>query len=140
MDWGILGHDWAVELLQGHITQGLTRQAYLITGPRGVGRRTLALRFAQALNCTQPIALGIPCRKCRACTQIERMLHPDLAVVQAEQVGGSLKVDQIRELQRSLSLAPYEARYRIAVLLRFEEANPNAANALLKTLEEPPRR
>jgi len=66
------------------------------------------------------------------------MQHPDLLVVGAEEAGGTLKVDQVRELQRGLSLAPYEAPYKIALLLRFEEANPNAANALLKTLEEPP--
>jgi DNA polymerase-3 subunit delta' len=65
------------------------------------------------------------------------MQHPDLAIVQADQIGGTLKVDQVRELQRGLALSPYEAPYRVAVLLRFEEANPNAANALLKTLEEP---
>lgn len=65
------------------------------------------------------------------------MEHPDFSVVQAED-GRALKVDQIRELQRTLSLSPYEATYKIALLLRFEAANPNAANALLKTLEEPP--
>jgi DNA polymerase-3 subunit delta' len=59
-------------------------------------------------------------------------------VVQATHLGGTLKVDQIRELQRSLSLAPYEARYRVAVMLRFEEAHISAQNAFLKTLEEPP--
>ncbi len=59
-------------------------------------------------------------------------------MVEAENVGGTLKVDQVRELQRGLSLAPYTAHYRIALLLRFEEAHPSAANALLKTLEEPP--
>ncbi len=58
-------------------------------------------------------------------------------MVQAEQAGGTLKVEQVRELQHSLSLAPYEGRYRVALLLRFEEAHPSAANALLKTLEEP---
>jgi len=66
------------------------------------------------------------------------MTHPDLAIVEAERIGGTLKVDQVRELQRSLMLTPYEARYRVAILLRFEEAHPSAANALLKTLEEPP--
>jgi DNA polymerase-3 subunit delta' len=66
------------------------------------------------------------------------MVHPDLSIVQADSPGGVLKVDQIRELQHSLSLAPYEARFRVALLLRFEEANASAANALLKTLEEPP--
>jgi DNA polymerase-3 subunit delta' len=69
---------------------------------------------------------------------IEAMQHPDLAVVESEREGSVLRVDQIRDLQRSLNLYPYEARYRIALLLRFEEANANAMNALLKTLEEPP--
>ncbi len=66
------------------------------------------------------------------------MEHPDLAVVQAAHEGEVLKIDQVRELQHKLSLSPFEARYRVAVVLRFEEANPAAANALLKTLEEPP--
>jgi len=138
MNWNILGHEWAVSLLKGHVTNGGLRHAYLITGPPGVGRRTLALRMAQALNCLQPPEPGESCGQCRICKQLDRMEHPDLAVEQADQVGGILKVDQIRNLQRSLSLAPYDARYRVALLLRFEEANLNAANALLKTLEEPP--
>lgn len=137
MHWDVLGHDWAVNLLRDHVARGEVRHAYLFTGPRGIGRRTLALRLAQALNCLQPSSPGVPCRTCRACTQIERITHPDLLIVQAAQEGGTLKVDQIRVLQRSLSLHPYEARYRVAVLQRFEEANHNAMNALLKTLEEP---
>ncbi|MGW8248996.1 MAG: DNA polymerase III subunit delta' [Anaerolineales bacterium] len=139
MTWGILGHEWAVALLKEHIANQRARHAYLFSGPSGVGRRTLALRFSHALNCPEPTAPGEPCRACRTCLQIESMQHPDLSLVQAEQVGGVLKVDQVRELQRSLSLTPYQARYRIAVLLRFEEANPSASNALLKTLEEPPQ-
>ena len=138
MDWGIIGHDWAVNLLAEHVAQRRERHAYLITGPSGVGRRTLALRFAQALNCNQPPIPGQACRKCATCKRIEQMQHPDLTVVEAEQEGATLKIDQIRELQHSLSLAPYEARYRVALLLRFEEAHISAANAMLKTLEEPP--
>lgn len=136
-NWSLLGHEWAVDLLRGHLNNERTRHAYLITGPQGVGRRTLALRLSQALNCTAPVKPAIPCGECRACRLIEKMQHPDFSVVQAE-AGRALKVDQIRGLQRTLSLAPYEATYKIALLLRFEEANPNAANALLKTLEEPP--
>lgn len=137
MNWDMLGHEWAVELLKGHITRDSQRHAYLITGPQGVGRRTLALRFARALNCSEPPAPGEFCGQCRNCLRIDHMEHPDLSIVQAEQVGGTLKVDQVRELQHTLSLTPYEARYRVALLLRFEEANSSAANALLKTLEEP---
>lgn len=143
MNWDMLGHEWAVSLLKEHINQGRLRHAYLFTGPEGVGRRTLAVRLAQAVNCTNPPGPGEPCGKCRACLQIGRMQHPDLAVVQGEGAGsrfhsGMIKVDQVRELQRSLALAPYEARYRVAILVRFEQAHPSAANALLKTLEEPP--
>lgn len=138
MTWEMLGHAWAADLLKEHIVRGFTRHAYLLTGPYGVGRRTLALRFAQALNCPQAPSPGEPCRKCRTCKQIENMQYADLSVVQADQMGGTLKVDQVRELQHALALAPYEARYRVALLLRFEESHASAANALLKTLEEPP--
>ena len=137
MAWDLIGHLWAEKMLQQHIISGQVRQAYLFTGPIGVGRRSLALQFAMAINCLQPVAPGIPCGNCRNCTQIERMQHPDLSVVQAEPVGGVLKVEQIRELQHQLSLSPYQASSRIALLLRMEEANENAQNALLKTLEEP---
>jgi DNA polymerase-3 subunit delta' len=138
MNWKMIGHEWAVQLLKRHIVQQSHRQAYLITGPESVGRRTLALHFAQALNCPQPLKSGDPCFTCSTCLQIEAMVHPDLTVTQAETVGAQLKVDQIRELQHGLALAPYDAKYRIALILRFEDANPHAANALLKTLEEPP--
>ena len=137
MNWDLIGHSWASELLARHITHGTLRHAYLITGPTGVGRRTLALRLAQALACTAPPAPGQPCLQCSTCQRIARMQHPDLTITQAEQTGGVLKVEQVRELQHSLALAPYEAAYRVALLLRFEEAHISAANALLKTLEEP---
>src|SRR5512143_2539382 len=137
-NWGLLGHEWAVELLRQHILSGELRQAYLLTGPSGVGRRTLALRFAQAVNCPQPVAPGEPCRTCRTCQQIEGMRFADLSVIQAESEGGVLKIDQVREVLRTVTLKPFQAPYRMAVFLRFQEANANAQNALLKTLEEPP--
>ncbi len=137
-NWNILGHEWAVDMLRQHAARGEARHAYLFSGPPGLGRRTLALRLAQALNCPKPLAPGIPCGLCRDCKQIEAMQHPDMNVVQAETEGGTLKVDQVREVQRSLSLKPYQSKYRVALFLRFQEANDNAANALLKTLEEAP--
>ena len=137
-NWNLLGHEWAVDMLKQHITREAVRHAYLLSGPPGLGRRTLALRFAQALNCTQPPAPGQPCGVCRDCRQIEAMQHPDLSVVQAEAEGGTLKVDQVREVRRALALKPYQAKYRVALFLRFQEASEGAANALLKTLEEAP--
>ena len=137
-NWNLTGHHWAVDMLQKHIVRGTTRHAYLIAGPPGLGRRTLALRFAQALNCPTPLEAGVPCGTCRDCRQIESMKHADLSVVESESEGGILKVDQIREARKLLTLKPFQSKYRVALFLRFQEANDNAANALLKTLEEAP--
>ena len=137
-NWNLLGHEWAVDMLRQHVARSDVRHAYLISGPPGIGKRTLALRLAQALNCEKPISSGMPCVTCRTCKQIEAMAHPDLTVIQADSEGGILKVDQVRELQRTIHLKPYQSKYRVALFLRFHEANDNAANALLKTLEEAP--
>lgn len=136
--WNIFGHDWAVEMLHGHVVHQSLRHAYLITGPSGVGRHSLAVRLAQSLNCQTPVEAGVPCGACRACKQIEARQHIDLMVVQAEKEGGTLKVEQVRDVQKFLSLKPYQSTHKVVIFLRFEEANPNAANALLKTLEEAP--
>lgn len=138
-NWGLMGHEWAVSMLQRHIQEDAVRHAYLLTGAPGVGRRTMALRFAQALNCPNPPVPGEACHECKTCEQIEKMQYPDLTVLQAEQEGGTLKVEQIRAIQHGLSLKPYQGNYRVAILQRFQEANPSAANALLKTLEEAPQ-
>lgn len=145
-DWGVIGHTWAVELLKRSLAGGRVRHAYLFTGPAGVGKRTLALAFARALNCTD---VDRPCGHCRACTLIgngdgdKRPHHPDVRLVEPVESGEriqrfEIRIDQVRDLQHDLALTPVEGRYRVAILRRFEAANPNAANALLKTLEEPP--
>jgi DNA polymerase-3 subunit delta' len=137
-NWGLLGHEWAVDMLKQHIARNAVRHAYLLSGPAGLGRRTLALRFAQALNCSQPPVPGEACGTCRDCRHIWDMAYPDLSVVQAVTEGGTLKVGQIREVRRTLTLKPYQSKYRVALFLRFHEASEGAANALLKTLEEAP--
>ncbi len=137
-NWGLVGHEWAVAMLRRHVARQAVRHAYLFAGPPGVGRRSLALRFAQALNCPHVSADGLPCGTCHDCQQIEREQHPDLMLVQAETQGGVLRVDQVREARRMLTLKPYQSAYRIVLFLRFQEANDSAANALLKTLEEAP--
>ncbi|MBT3338278.1 MAG: DNA polymerase III subunit delta' [Anaerolineae bacterium] len=137
-NWNLLGHEWAVDMLRQHVANESQRHAYLITGSPGLGRRSLALAFARSLTCSAPPAPGEYCDECRNCRQMSAMQHPDLTIIQAEKEGGMLKVEQIRELRKSVLLSPYQAPYRIVLLLRFQEANPSAANALLKTLEEAP--
>ncbi len=136
--WDIYGHSWAADMLQSHAAHDMLRHAYLFTGPSGVGRRALAIRLTQAINCPTPSAPGVPCRACRTCKQIEAGQQIDLMVVQAESEGGTLKVEQVREVQKFLSLKPYQSPYKTVIFLRFQEANLNAQNALLKTLEEAP--
>lgn len=150
-NWNILGHEWAVDMLRQHAARGDVRHAYLFCGAPGLGRRTLALRLAQALNCTQPLAPGIPCGgTCRDCKQIEAMQHPDLNIVEPTIIdpddrkelipafNGEIRIKQIRDLQKTINLKPYQSIYRAIVFLRFQQASEESSNALLKTLEETP--
>jgi len=149
-NWNMLGHEWAVDMLRQHVRRGEVRHAYLFCGARGVGRRALALRLAQALNCTQPLGAGLPCGVCRDCKQIEGLRHPDVSFIEPTIVDpdkhgelipheyGEIRIDQIRNLQKTLNLRPYQAKYRVLIFPRFQQANAPAANALLKTLEEAP--
>lgn len=134
-----------MDLLRQHIRHGSVRHAYLFTGPPGIGRRTLALQFAQALNCIAeeekiPIEPGDPCQECRHCKQIGRMQQPDLTVLTPDPDSLAIKVEQIRDLQHILNLHPYESRYRIGLLPDFQVATESAQNAFLKTLEEAPQK
>jgi DNA polymerase-3 subunit delta' len=135
MAWQIIGHDWAVTFLQQSLATGRVAHAYLFTGPPQVGKRTLALGLAQALNCTgsQP-----PCGQCRSCQKLEKATHPDVCVIEGEGAGGSIKIDQVRAVKREAMLSPYEGRYRVYILRQVDQASLEAANSLLKILEEPP--
>lgn len=139
----VSGHDWAVHVLRSAIVHERVGHAYLFSGPEQVGKTTLARLFAQALNCADPQPTARPCGQCRACRLIAQDRHPDVIRLDPEVSGRgkpNIKIEAIRQLQQALQLSPYEGRYKIAILRRFDAANPNAANAFLKTLEEPPER
>lgn len=136
-DWGIVGHDWAVGSLRRGLLNGRSRHAYLIAGSAGLGKMTLARSFAMALNCDQEDVARRPCRQCRACGAIDRGSDPDTIIVATDE-SGRIKIDTIREVMRLLALKPYAARYRVAIFDDFDQVLPQAQDALLKTLEEPP--
>ncbi|HSR46540.1 MAG TPA: DNA polymerase III subunit delta' [Anaerolineales bacterium] len=140
MGWDLIGHAWAVALLRRQMQRGSLHHAYLFSGPEGVGRRRLAMAFAQALLCESPPEPGETCGACRGCRQVPQEAYPDLHMVARSEDKQGLAVDQIRDLQRQLALAPLAGSRRVAVLLDVDRASLGAANALLKTLEEPPPR
>jgi DNA polymerase-3 subunit delta' len=135
MTWEIIGHNWAVELLCQSLATGRMAHAYLFAGPPQIGKTSLALALAQALNCAQPAP---PCGTCISCRKIANHVHPDVRLIVGEGVGKSIKIDQVRALQREAVLAPYEGRRRVFILCQMDQATIEAANSLLKTLEEPP--
>jgi DNA polymerase-3 subunit delta' len=133
--WPVIGHKWAVELLDRSLGAGRVRHAYLLVGPSQIGKTTLAKAFAQVLLCQGENA---PCGACRACRLVQMDRHPDVHLVAPEKE--HIQIGEIRDLQRAISLSPVEGAYRVCVISHFDVATPSAANCLLKTLEEPPAR
>ncbi len=140
MSWNLLGHETAIQFLQIHSQPEKIRHAYLITGAEGVGRKTLALAFVKALNCTNPPSKGDFCGECQTCRQIEAQAYPDLTILRVADGARELKIEQVRTMQQSLALAPYQSKYRVVLIPDFQRATTGASNALLKSLEEPPSR
>ncbi len=132
--WPIIGHEWALDLLAQVNRGGRLRHAYLFTGPAQVGKTTLARAFAQALSCEQQTEA--PCGACRACKRISDGRYPDVQLIAA--VKNVIQIDQVRVLQTDAALAPLEGKYKVFIIREIERATAPAANALLKTLEEPP--
>jgi DNA polymerase-3 subunit delta' len=141
--WQVIGQDKAVNSLKRSLSEGTLSHAYLFIGPEHVGKMTLAVTLAQALNCTSD---DRPCGECSACRRIASGKHPDIHIVRRDDVSESeesaqrknIIIDQIRELEHSVNLKPYEGGWRIVIIDGAEFMNDEAANALLKTLEEPP--
>jgi DNA polymerase III subunit delta' len=136
--WPVFGHNWAVDHLRKSIANGRIRHGYLVTGTESVGKETLARALAMALNCTHPELEVRPCRECRSCKLIYSGNHPDIVYSELDPNTGALKIEEIRNVAQKIALKPFEARYRVAIFRDFDHARPQAQDALLKTLEEPP--
>ncbi|MBM3942348.1 MAG: DNA polymerase III subunit delta' [SAR202 cluster bacterium] len=140
--WPIHGQDHLLRQLEPALTQGRLAHAYLLAGPPHVGKMALALALAQAVNCLA--GLGAPCGSCTQCRRIALGQHADVRVVGVGQGqdGGPTRtvigIGDVREALRQASLKPYEGKCTVIIFDGAEAMSAEAANALLKTLEEPP--
>ncbi len=138
--WPVIGHEAVIHALARDLAAQRLRHAYLFTGPAAIGKHTLAIAFAQAIQCEAPDA---PCGHCRTCQLIAQQRHPGVHVLLPEVSGkiiktAKIRIETVRDLIRQFALKPMEGARRVALLVDFESANAESANALLKTLEEPP--
>ena len=124
--------------LQQRRSQGRLAHALLLNGPAGIGKQQLAEFFAQSLLCADPQADGSPCDQCHACSLYKAGTHPDLFRLSPEGDSKNIRIDQIRSLIEGISLSSHYGRYKVVILYPAHAMNIAAANALLKTLEEPP--
>ena len=145
---GIEGHDDVVERFRRALMRGRLASSFLFAGPPGVGKRTFAMKLAQALLCqARPEQAMDPCEACPSCSQVIALTHPDLDVVAKPEGKSSIPLDLLvgdiehrrREgLCHNIALKPYLGRRKVAVIDDADDLNEEGANALLKTLEEPP--
>jgi len=126
----IVGQQMAVSLLRRALEQGASH-AYLFSGPPGAGKTEAALAFAAGLACPDS-----GCGDCRTCRRVLEGLHPDVEVIAPE--GNFIRKEEITEINLHAAYRPYEARAKVYVFLEADSFNAEAANAFLKTLEEPP--
>jgi DNA polymerase-3 subunit delta' len=131
MSWDkIIGQDHAVEILRQSIRIERISSAYLFFGPKGVGKSTTAKVMAKSVNCPYQ-----GCDSCPVCIRINEKNYPDVKEISAD--GSFIKIGQIREINKEVSLSVFEAKYRVYILKEVEKMKAEAANAFLKMLEEP---
>ncbi|WP_187147815.1 DNA polymerase III subunit delta' [Heliomicrobium modesticaldum] len=131
----ITGQERAIRQLSRGLLANRVAHAYLFSGPQGVGKKTAARAFAQSVLCLER-AGGDACASCPACRQFQGGSHPDLFSLSPE--GTTLKIEQIRNLQKRIRYRPYLSSHQVVLIEQAETMQGPSANALLKILEEPP--
>jgi DNA polymerase III subunit delta' len=140
-DWNIVGHEHAINTLRRALAAQRVRHAYLFTGPEHIGKALLAQRFAQTLLCTgggdARNAPQNPCNACLSCRKVMHGNHPDVHYISRPPDKQFILIEQVRALQAGAARKTLEGRRNIFIIQGMHEMNVQAANCLLKTLEEP---
>ncbi|ADL11596.1 DNA polymerase III subunit delta' [Acetohalobium arabaticum] len=131
----VVGQDTPIDILQNGLKRDRVNHAYLFAGKKGVGKEFTAVQFAKALNCKE--RKSDACGECISCRKFNSGNHPDIVNIEPE--GKYIKIDQIRSLQQNTSYKPYESEWKIYIIKQADRMNLQAANGLLRTLEEPPK-
>ena len=133
----IHGQEKAIVFFKRVIASYKIAPAYLFTGIQGIGKTTTAMAFALLINCMDPVD-GDGCKICTSCKKIIGGNHPDIIIIEPDKDKKGIGINQIREINRHLAFSPALERYRIIIIDPAEKMTDEAANAFLKTLEEPP--
>lgn len=132
----IKGHDKLIEVLRGYALQARLGNSYLFLGADGVGKKMVAKELAKSLNCLS--GEFDPCGRCPSCLKIEADQHPDVYLMDDSE-SDSIKIEDIRRLQKEINLRPYEGKYKVFIIDNAHNLTPEASGAFLKILEEPPK-
>lgn len=130
--------DRAIQFLSSSIENKRISHSLLFFGPEGVGKKFTAMMLAKALNCETKGPLDC-CDRCLSCEKIDGFCHPDVNWIEPEGAGNKIRIERIRGLRKNIALKPFEGRVKFFIIERSHLLNDEAANCILKTLEEPPK-
>ena len=131
----VVGQDYVIKTLKNAIKNNKISHAYMLFGPRGIGKTTIAKIFARTVNCENPVD-GNPCEKCSSCLKSKEISTVDIIEIDAASNNG---VDEIREIKNKVNIVPSDLKYKVYIIDEVHMLTSGAFNALLKTLEEPPK-
>ncbi len=132
----IKGQERPIEIIKECVKDSRQAKGWLFSGPEGIGKKLAAKTFAKALNCIEEFS-GDSCDNCVPCRKIENAWHPDIFYIDDSE-SGSVKIEDIRQMQKNLSLRPYEGRKKVYIIDNAHNFTPEASGSILKVLEEPP--
>lgn len=141
-NWPVIGHEKILKILQKSIQNDTPSSAYLFIGHENIGKKTVAKLFINSFICflsnSAKKEIELPCDNCSQCQQYKKGIHPDMVIIKKEDGKNIISIEQIREMQKRMLKKSFFPIYKITLIEGADNMNIEAANSLLKILEEPP--